>query len=68
MTKWIGDPPEKCDLCGLKITEHFIDGKTTHGPWAIMCAICTTLDGVGLGKGSGQLYKKIGDDFIKVEG
>lgn len=66
--KWLGSAPEKCDLCGAKITETFIDGRTVMGPWAKMCNNCHTMFGVGLGTGFGQRYKKNGTDWIKTEG
>ena len=64
----------KCDICKLPIETKFVDGKTTSGPWAIMCPVCFTLHGVGLGTGLGQRYEKHQNNheekavFVKVEG
>lgn len=33
-----------------------VDGKTTRGPWANMCAECFDAHGVGLGLGRGQRF------------
>jgi len=46
---------KKCDFCG-KEAEY--DGKTKFGPWAYMCKICFTKNGIGLGLGRGQKLKK----------
>ena len=55
--KWLGDRPEKCDLCGTGLEgQAFVDGKTRMGPWGIMCRPCHKTKGVGLGLGRGQLY------------
>jgi hypothetical protein len=52
---------DKCDLCKWDISkECFIDGRTTYGPWALMCESCHGLYGVGLGTGRGQKYDKTG--------
>lgn len=61
---WLGKR-DKCDLCKRDISkEAFVDGRTTFGPWALMCTYCHTLYGVGLGTGFGQVYeadgKKVG--------
>ena len=55
---WMGSNPEKCDICSCKIEDDFIDGRTKYGPWANMCPACHCKDGVGLGTGKGQKYKK----------
>jgi hypothetical protein len=49
--KWLGTPPEKCDLCETPITDEFVDGKTRMGPWANMDIRCHNQVGVGLGTG-----------------
>lgn len=69
-THWIGDVPEKCDLCrGLMRShgEHWVDGKVRgFGPWANMCERCFEECGVGLGTGIGQKYNL--ETKEKVEG
>lgn len=65
---WYGTPPEECDICGVKITTGFIDGKTRMGPWANMCPSCFQTHGVGLGLGKGQAYERMGDKWVKVAG
>lgn len=66
--KWLSPRPLACELCGAKIIKqnHFIDGKTTSGPWAIMCMACFFINGVGLGSGRGQRYDV--ETLEKVEG
>jgi len=54
--RWLGKPPEKCDVCESKVFDRFIDGKTKMGPWAFMCTACHKEVGVGLGLGLGQLF------------
>jgi len=54
--KWHGSKPEKCDLCQFKFKQVFIDGKTIHGPWGLLCSSCHETYGVGLGTGRGQKY------------
>ena len=67
--KWLSPPPEKCDICGIKIIKSFVDGKIKGGPWGFMCPSCHALDGDGLGTGKGQLYKlQPNGDWLKVEG
>ena len=57
MKKWLGPKPQKCDLCrGKFVDNHFIDGATIYGPWALMCTTCHSHFGHGLGTGRGQLY------------
>ena len=58
--KWQGEA-ESCDICGesldgLSDKQWFVDGKTKHGPWAVMCPMCFETYGVGLGIGKGQKY------------
>lgn len=70
MTKaviWAGDP-ESCDLCGHRLQDHFIDGKTRSGPWGTMCLLCFEVHGTGLGTGQGQLYQRQGADWVKTAG
>ena len=67
---WLGGPPETCDICTKPIVHSFIDGKTTSGPWALMCEHCHKAHGVGLGLGRGQRYVlHLGTNkFMKSEG
>lgn len=56
MTKWLGSMV--CDFCKRSVDwfSWFVDGKTTTGPWAVMCPDCFKLRGTGLGLGKGQKY------------
>ena len=66
---WVGEPPKDCQICARSITSEFIDGKTTKGPWAMMCIHCHHECGVGLGTGKGQRYTLQSDEeWHKVEG
>lgn len=71
--KWLSPRP-KCDLClstqnCVNYPDEFVDGRIKgHSTWAIMCPECFELYGVGIGTGVGQLYKKQGEDFIKIGG
>ena len=56
LDKWHGSIPTNCDLCGGKIENEFINGKTIYGPWGILCPRCHKAAGVGLGLGLGQRY------------
>ena len=53
---WTGIKPTKCDVCTQPLVGSWIDGKTTHGPWANMCHSCHAMLGIGLGLGCGQMY------------
>lgn len=53
---WHSVMPKNCDMCHKPITNKFIDGRTSLGPWAIMCSMCHDRYGVGLGLGKGQEY------------
>ena len=71
--KWQGEIPTKCQMCGdTNVGKTFVDGRLTHGPWAITCVTCHTKYGVGLGTGRGQLYVNQGTthdpDFRKFRG
>lgn len=68
MKKWYGSTPKNCDICNEPIEDIFIDGKTDMGPWATMCPSCHAKCGKGLGMGTGQMYKKEGDVWYKIEG
>ncbi|HRT03484.1 MAG TPA: hypothetical protein P5513_06050 [Candidatus Diapherotrites archaeon] len=67
--KWSGDTT--CDFCkkdAAQIGNTFYDGKTTLGPWAVMCAKCFKQYGVGLGLGKGQMYdSKTKEKIITTE-
>jgi len=70
MTKWLGQT-DKCDICGEDLhrfvnKQWFVDGKTKMGPWALMCARCFEMYGVGLGVGRGQKYDA--NTLEKIEG
>ena len=64
--KWSGSEPVKCDLCGEPFVLYFIDGRTSNGPWGLMCVECHAEHGVGLGLGRGQKYDLA--TMIKVDG
>lgn len=67
---WHGSEP-KCDFYGLELPKltSFVDSKTVHGPWAIMCPGCHNVNGVGFGLGKGQGYERqIDGQFKKVAG
>lgn len=65
--KWFGRVPETCDVCGEDIEDYFIDGRTYHGPWAIMCVQCHQSVGCGLGTGNGQKYRKVLGEPTNIE-
>ena len=67
---WCGDPPDKCDIDGVRITKTFVDGRTrAYASWAIMCPLCFEAYGVGLGTGNGQEYQRQDDGrWLKVGG
>jgi hypothetical protein len=69
---WSGSKPVQCQIpgCGTKLHGEFVDGKTTHGPWGLMCPRCHRLYGMGLGKGKGQKYRLDPQTrrFLKVAG
>lgn len=60
--RWNGSPNPGCDICGDGDLQDFIDGKTTQGPWAVMCEGCFILHGTGLGTGFGQRYEQHVDE------
>ena len=45
-----------CDFCkeDFQVTPATYDGKTSYGPWAMMCEYHFKMYGVGLGLGKGQ--------------
>lgn len=66
---WIGPVGPKDDF-GVVIEDEFIDGRTYHGPWAIMSRGSWQLRGSPrLGPGWGQRYRRQADGrWLKVEG
>ena len=65
---WTGDISPVDDF-GRPITDHFYDGRTKHGPWAIMNEQSFREVGVGVGTGQGQQYVKQPDGrWLKMEG
>ena len=54
---WVSPVPTHCQVCGMILENHFIDGRTFVGYWTIMCLECHSKDGVGLGLGKGQKYE-----------
>lgn len=53
--KWCG--PSTCEICHKEPRGFFVDGRTRMGPWALMCASCWKIHGVGeFGKGYAQKY------------
>ena len=70
MTKTYRNPPSNCDICHAPITDMFVDGATTAGPWGNMCwPKCYAKYGRGLGTGKGQKYEKQPNGtFLKTAG
>ncbi len=66
------DSPELCNLCGTSLMQHsfLVDGEAKDTPqtsvpghrsvgqWAYMCGACFVKRGVGVGWGTGQLYRR----------
>lgn len=65
---WVGSNPVNCQLCNTPIVDTFVDGKTTKGPWALLCSDCHAEYDVGIGTGKGQRYELIDGVFTCVEG
>ena len=66
---WLGSIPDKCDICGSKLTHKMIDGRTSSGQWGLLDLKCHASHGVGLGTGKGQLYEKQADgQWLKIQG
>jgi hypothetical protein len=68
MKTWIGTMSQENDDFGDKIETTFIDGKTVHGPWAIMTPKNHRMHGVGFGTGRGQQYDKEDGKWVKTKG
>lgn len=65
---WVGDVTD-CDICNAKLNDEFVDGRTSSGPWAMMCIPCFLKEGVNLGQGSGQRYtKQANGHWLKTAG
>lgn len=65
--RWMGTPPDACDLCGQTITRCFVDGRTSDGRWGIMCPSCRVAEGrIALGAGLGQKYEARGVGAEKI--
>lgn len=70
-TKWLGQAPKKCDLCGGTLSQVFVDGRTSDGRWGIICPACRVQHGPRkLGTGMGQKYRLnlATKEWDKVEG
>lgn len=67
MRTWDGTNPTKCDLCRCAIKSTFVDGRTTLGPWGILCVQCHNTYGVGLGTGKGQKYILTAGKWVNAE-
>lgn len=67
MKTWQGTNPERCDLCNCKITNVFVDGKTSFGPWAIMCMSCHN-GKYGLGIAQKYVFNAVLNVWEKVLG
>lgn len=70
MKKYWMSPVGDVDDVGDKIEDVIIDGRTIHGPWALMTPRSWRKIGVGkLGTGYGQKYERQSDGkWLKVEG
>ena len=51
-----GELPAACEVCGKPFGEHFFDGKTPNGQWALICHKCHGAFGYGLGIDKAQKY------------
>ena len=67
MKTWQGTNPERCDLCNCKITNVFVDGKTSFVPWAIMCMSCHN-GKYGLGIAQKYVFNAVLNVWEKVLG
>lgn len=62
-------PVGETDDFGDTVTDEIIDGSTNQGPWALMTPKSFEINGIALGLGLGQRYKKQSDGkWLKVEG
>lgn len=66
---WIGRVPKKDDVTGEPITNEFFDARVPgDGRWAILLPATFQRLGCSVGTGLGQRYKKMGDQFVKIDG
>ena len=69
---WLGPVETHCEFCGTPIVNKFYDAriKTTSGTiCGFACPSCFILEGIGLGPGKGQEYKKQKDQrWMKTGG
>lgn len=57
MKTWHGERPIRCEICGQTFpTDRFVDARTVHGLWGVLCERCHRVVGIGFGAGKGQLY------------
>ena len=54
--KWMSSKPVACEQCKQPLKHSFVDGRTAFGYWAVMCSVCHSNIGCGLGTGCGQRY------------
>jgi hypothetical protein len=47
-----------CDICGTVNPDEYVAGRTHSRQWVSMCMACYGAHGVGVGLGSGQMYKR----------
>lgn len=59
---WRGSTP-KCEFCGKTALPRFVDAKTRHGPWALMCMTCYKIQGMPIGQ---EYETKADGTFPKV--
>jgi hypothetical protein len=70
MTVWLGNAPERCDLCGGLTNDVFYDARLPRyaGLWAHVCGTCFSTQHCLLGVGVGQRYERRGDQFVCTAG
>jgi hypothetical protein len=72
MKRWLSNR-DTCDICSTDMSpgkvEFFIDGRTVHGDWALMCPKCWALYGIEhFGTGAGQMYEGKTIEATKIKG
>jgi hypothetical protein len=68
---WRGSKPTLCDICRKSFTSNImVDGRTARGPWGLLCELCHTMFGCGIGTGKGQKYQlnEPTQRWFKIEG
>lgn len=66
---WVGEVPERCDICNKRVITTFVDARTRSGSWGNLDLQCHRIHGVGTGKGKGQTYHLQGDGrWLKIAG